>query len=313
MAITSAEIHNQSFSIDRKGYDVDEVDVFLEHVADEIDGLNQQIASLQSQIGEDTFAGFDRPATFDDEAFDEPEPEHAAEQDDQPADSIDPTILAEKDAAIAERDVRIAELEKQLESKKADGNAIAQALIIAQRSADEILANAKADAAATIKDAEDEADRILDKAENDRQKVIDAIHKLEDDREEAREDYRDLLNDFITDATRKLAEIGEKAPKAAALASGQHGRYATHVEPEPVVKEASATAPQAPLTVDGSDAYDDAPAIPAAVPAAAVTAAAVTAASPAVTGSAAPVASSVEKDFSGFGDAADDFEIDDLD
>ena len=316
MAITSAEIHNQSFSIDRKGYDVDEVDVFLEHVADEIDGLNQQIASLQSQIGEDTFAGFDRPATFDDEAFDEtePEPEHAAEQDDQPADSIDPTILAEKDAAIAERDARIAELEKQLESKKADGNAIAQALIIAQRSADEILANAKADAAATIKDAEDEADRILDKAENDRQKVIDAIHKLEDDREEAREDYRDLLNDFITDATRKLAEIGEKAPKAAgALASGQHGRYATHVEPEPVVKEAAATAPQAPLTVDGSDAYDDAPAIPAAVPAAAVTAAAVTAASPAVTGSAAPVASSVEKDFSGFGDAADDFEIDDLD
>ena len=221
MAITSAEIHNQSFSIDRKGYDVDEVDVFLEHVADEIDGLNQQIASLQSQIGEDTFAGFDRPATFDDEAFDEPEPEHVAEQDGQPAGSIDPTILAEKDAAIAE-------LEKQLESKKADGNAIAQALIIAQRSADEILANAKADAAATIKDAEDEADRILDKAENDRQKVIDAIHKLEDDREEAREDYRDLLNDFITDATRKLAEIGEKAPKAAgALASGQHGRYAT--------------------------------------------------------------------------------------
>lgn len=302
MAITSAEIHNQSFSIDRKGYDVDEVDVFLEHVADEIDGLNQQIASLQSQIGEDTFAGFDRPATFDDEVFDEPEPEHAAEQDDEPADSIDPAILAEKDAAIAE-------LEKQLESKKADGNAIAQALIIAQRSADEILANAKADAAATIKDAEDEADRILDKAENDRQKVIDAIHKLEDDREEAREDYRDLLNDFITDATRKLAEIGEKAPKVAgALASGQHGRYATHVDSEPVVKEAAATAPQAPLTVDGSDAYDDAPAIPAAVPAAAVTAA-----SPAVTGSVSPVASSVEKDFSGFGDAADDFEIDDLD
>lgn len=297
MAITSAEIHNQSFSIDRKGYDVDEVDVFLEHVADEIDALNEQIASLQGQVSDDAFAGFDRPAVIEEEepAQLEPTPAPAA-----PA--IDESVLAEKDA-------RIAELERQLEAKKADDNAIAQALIIAQRSADEILANAKADAAATIKDAEDEADRILDKAENDRQKVIDAIHKLEDDREEAREDYRDLLNDFITDATRKLAEIGEKAPKAAgALASGQHGRYATHVDSEPVVKEAAATAPQAPLTVDGSDAYDDAPAIPAAVPAAAVTAA-----SPAVTGSVAPVASSVEKDFSGFGDAADDFEIDDLD
>ena len=74
------------------------------------------------------------------------------------------------------------------------------------------------------------------------------------------------------------------------------------------MKEAAATAPQAPLTVDGSDAYDNAPAMPAAVPAAAATGA-----SPAITGSVAPVASSVEKDFSGFGDAADDFEIDDLD
>ena len=42
MAITSADINNQSFSIDRKGYDVDEVDVFLEHVADEIDYLNDE-------------------------------------------------------------------------------------------------------------------------------------------------------------------------------------------------------------------------------------------------------------------------------
>mgnify|MGYP001028311848 CR=1 FL=1 len=43
MAITSAEIHNQSFSIDRKGYDVDEVDVFLEHVAAEIDGVGDGV------------------------------------------------------------------------------------------------------------------------------------------------------------------------------------------------------------------------------------------------------------------------------
>ena len=56
MAITSAEIHNQSFSIDRKGYDVDEVDVFLEHVADEIDNLNNQIADLQDQLNDSRFA-----------------------------------------------------------------------------------------------------------------------------------------------------------------------------------------------------------------------------------------------------------------
>ena len=62
MAITSAEIHNQSFSIDRKGYVVDEVDVFLEHVADEIDGMNAQIIQLENQLDDRKFDGFDTPA-----------------------------------------------------------------------------------------------------------------------------------------------------------------------------------------------------------------------------------------------------------
>ena len=42
MAITSADIQNQSFKIERRGYDVDEVDVFLERVASEIDDLNKK-------------------------------------------------------------------------------------------------------------------------------------------------------------------------------------------------------------------------------------------------------------------------------
>ncbi len=282
MAITSAEIHNQSFSIDRKGYDVDEVDVFLEHVADEIDGLNQQIDSLNAQLSEDSFAGFDTPAA--------PVEEEDVEQE-QPA---EPVVTVDE-SALAEKDARIAELEAQLEAKKADDNAIAQALIIAQRSADEILSNAKADAAATIKDAEAEAERILDKAENDRQKVLDAIKKLEEDREDAREDYRDLLTDYITDATRKLAEIGEKAPIASSIVAGGAHSHVKVAEEKPVDTTPSLSGFDTPATIDGSDAYAAAPATPA---------------SPAVT---SPVASKVEKDFSGFGDAADAFDIDDLD
>ena len=157
MAITSAEIHNQSFSIDRKGYDVDEVDVFLEHVADEIDGMNAQIIQLENQLDDRKFDGFDTPAR-----------------------TVEMPVV--DDSLLAEKDERIADLERQLEAKKADDNAIAQALIIAQRSADEIIANANAQSAATIKDAEEEAQRIIDKAENEKQKVLDAIKKLEDDR-----------------------------------------------------------------------------------------------------------------------------------
>ena len=53
MAITASDIHNQSFSIDRKGYDVDEVDEFLEHVANEIDILNSTIAELENEADQD--------------------------------------------------------------------------------------------------------------------------------------------------------------------------------------------------------------------------------------------------------------------
>ena len=266
MAITSAEIHNQSFSVDRRGYDVDEVDVFLEHVADEIDDMNSQIVQLENQLDEGRFDGFDKPARIEAPAADE--------------------------AALAEKDERIAELERQLEAKKADDNAIAQALIIAQRSADEIIATANAQSAATIKDAEDEASRIVGKAEAEKQKVLDAIKKLEDDREDARDEYKELLTDFISDATRKLAEIGG-ALAAAAPAPSAHARSTASLG---VASSERVTASaQAPINHEGASAY----------------------AAPQPTGAviapATPKPSAVEKDLSGFGDADDGFEFEEID
>lgn len=274
MAITASDIHNQSFSIDRKGYDVDEVDVFLEHVADEIDVLNDTIAHLQAQLEEDRFSGFDAPASS--------------------TVAITETAVAtvdtsELDAQLAQKDAIIGDLERQLADKRADDNAIAQALIIAQRSADEILAKANANATETIQDARDEAQRIIDRANTDRQDVIDAIRKLQDDREDAREEYADLLKDIISDASRKLADIGANVPAAAAaagdgdydVASGMTGTF----EIDEYVAPSSYVTPAAP-----------------AAPAAAGMAVA----------AATPVASAYEKDLSGFGDA-DDFEFEEID
>lgn len=267
MAITSADIHNQSFSIDRKGYDVDEVDVFLEHVADEVDGLNSQVSDLEKQLDENKFDGFDTPARMETA----PEP------------AVDSEALAEKDA-------RIAQLERQLEDKKADDNAIAQALIIAQRSADEIISNAKAEAASTIKDAENESERILDKADSEKQKVLDAIKKFEDDREDAREDYQEMLTDFIADATRKLAEIGADVSTAAPYSA--HARKLSPLE----TSGRDASSAQAPIVKDGPAPY--------ATPQTAGTA---------VISPATPTPSRPEKDLSGFGDADDDFEFEEID
>lgn len=286
MAITSAEIHNQSFSIDRKGYDVDEVDVFLEHVADEIDGLNDQIAQLEAQLDGSKFDGFDTPARIVEEDERSIEPAHAASND----------ALAEKDARIAELEAQLDDLEAQLEEKKANDNAIAQALIIAQRSADDVVSNAKAQAADTVQDAEDEAKRIVDKAEADRQKVLDAIKKLEDDREDAREEYRALLTEFIEDANRRLNELGGSG------SAQQTSSYVRSVDASAAyddVDEAplkGSTTAQAPINIDGSAAYST-PATPGA----------------AVVAAATPTPSVVEKDLSGFGDVDDDFEFEEID
>ena len=274
MAITAEDIHNQSFSIDRKGYDVDEVDVFLEHVADEIDDLNDQIAHLERALSDAKFEGFDAPA--------------AATAIIAAEEAVPSPQVTELEAALITKDTRIAELERQLEDKRADDNAIAQALIIAQRSADEILVKANAQATETIQDARDEAQRIVDRANDDRQDVIDAIRKLQDDREDAREEYADLLKDIISDASRKLADIGANVPAAATALDGEYDvvpGLTGNFEIDEYV------APSAYVT----------PAAPAAPAAAGMAVAAAT-----------PVASAYEKDLSGFGDA-DDFEFEEID
>ena len=102
MAITASDIHNQSFSIDRKGYDVDEVDVFLEHVADEIDILNDTIAHLQDQLEADRFSGFDAPAAS------------TVAITEVAAATVD---TSEYDAQLAQKDAIIADLERQLSDK----------------------------------------------------------------------------------------------------------------------------------------------------------------------------------------------------
>ncbi len=260
MAITAEDIHNQSFAIDRKGYDVDEVDVFLEHVADEIDYLNDRIAQLEEELEEARNA----------------EPETIIVEETIEPDGITGEIATGPGSEIlAEREARIADLEAQLAEKSANDSAISQALIIAQRSADEIIVKANAQASETMQDAREEADRIINRANSDRQDVLDAIRKLEDDREDTREEYADLLRDFIDDATRKLNDLGYDDDIDNIPGIGRDAGEIDVIYEEDVAPEFNAQA---------------------------------TATGAVVVETAAPVASVFEKDLSGFGDVEDDFE-----
>lgn len=281
MAITSSDIQNQSFKIERRGYDVDEVDVFLERVASEIDELNDEIARLRVQVKEAASAS--RTEVISER------PVAASDEEAKPA-GIDPALVAEKDAMIAE-------LEAKLRDRKSDDTAIAQALIVAQRTADEIVSKAKADAEQTRQNAEDEGRRILDKANSEKQKVIDHINELSSSREKVREQYQDMLKEFIGSATQRLAEIG--------------GEVTAGIDIPAELLEMT--------TFDAASSASDAPKTDAVKPAAKweAPAAVATYTTPTVTpGASAPAApkpSTASKDFSGYGDADDTFSFDDMD
>ena len=273
MAITAADIQNQSFSMNRKGYDVDEVDEFLEFVANEIDALNNTIAQLEKQDSEQSFTGFDTVAM-----------DKVEEKAEEPV-----ADTADMDAALADKDARIAELEAQLSEKKANDNAIAQALIIAQRTADETVAKANDSADQIIEDARAEAARIIEEANADKAEVETEISKLDSDCEAMRDRFQDVLKDIINDATTKLADISDASISASAHARATKVAARSYETPAaPVQTEA------APVAMDYSTPVftreDNAVAAPA-----------------------APMAFVGERDLSGFGDAAADDDFDDLD
>ena len=282
MAITSSDIQNQSFKIERRGYDVDEVDVFLERVASEIDDLNDEIARLRVQVKEAASASrteviSERPAA-------------ASDEEAKPA-GIDPALVAEKDAMIAE-------LEAKLRDRKSDDTAIAQALIVAQRTADEIVSKAKADAGQTRQNAEDEGRRILEKANVEKQKVIDHINELSSSREKVREQYQDMLKEFIGSATQRLAEIGGEVTAGIDI-------------PAELLEMTTFDATSSAGTQQKGEA--EKPAAATWEPSPAVATYTTPTVTPEASAPATPKPSTASKDFSGYGDADDTFSFDDMD
>lgn len=254
MALTAEDIQTVSFSIERKGYDVDEVDVFLERVADEVDAMHQTILDLQEQLADALENGTVATVTETVEV-----------------ESYSDDEVAARLASVSDLEMEIEDLQAQLAEKNANDSAISQALIVAQRSADDIVNNARAEASSIVKDADEEADRIISKAESDRMKIAESIRALESDRSDVRAQYREMLANFMADAQRKLAEIDGDARRASLNAQAR---------------------------ADAQEAFD-------------VSENTMGVIGGAHSANAVPVSGNyIEKDFSGYGDADDDFIFD---
>ena len=285
MAISAEDIRTASFattSAGAEGYDFDEVDVFLDHVADEVEAMNNQLAQLQSQV--------QGGATAVVPAAGESASEAVAAAPDAGAQA----------ARIQELEAQVANLTAQLQEKSANDNAISQALIVAQRSADEVIANARTEAGTIVQDARDEADRIVNKAESDRQRVIEAIRALESDRNAVCGEYREVLANFMADAQRKLADIDGEMRQAAANAQARNNANGVSYAPldtltaTPAAHAGMHNAQRPAAAPVGADP------MVGGVPAATV-------AAPVVKPSASGY---IDKDFSGFGAADDDIDVD---
>lgn len=166
MAITPADIEKQSFSPSELGYNPEEVDSFLEQVSSEIDAMLQKIADLKGRLTnteQQLAVAQDQIAHFEENSG--------------------KTAADKTNAAVA-----------------ASEHQISQVLLVAQASADKLVADAKDNAERIRNEADQKAREVIRQALAEKQNELDEIDRLKQSREDFRAEYRKLLQHFMDDA-----------------------------------------------------------------------------------------------------------------
>lgn len=215
MAITPADIQAQTFSEAKRGYDPAEVDVFLEQLASEVDAMLNKIVDLKTRL----------TAT---------EQELAAAQA-QAAQAVVAPAPAPAPAANPEY--------------TATASQISAALIAAQQSADNIVAEARENADRIRNEADAKAREVIRQALNEKQNELAEIDRLKASREEFKAEYLKLIQHFMDEAQNEFpADLLVSAPTGSESVAAPVP--ASMPEPMPVAD------PFAPLPNFGADDLD---------------------------------------------------------
>jgi len=221
MAITPADIEQQTFSPSKHGYDTEEVDAFLEQISSEVDAMLQKIADLKGRLNnteQQLAAANAQIASLEENA--------GATQLAAPAPVVAPAPAPAADLSVSERQ-------------------ISQVLIVAQQSADKLVAEARDNAERIRNEADQKAREVIRQALAEKQNELDEIDRLKQSREDFRGEYKKLLQHFMDDAEAVMPAAGFVALSAPNGSAGTTHNDAVAV-PAPV-------APAAPVAAPASD------------------------------------------------------------
>lgn len=208
MAITPADIQAQTFSEAKRGYDPAEVDVFLERLASEVDAMLSKIVDLKTRLT-------------------------AAEQELVAAQAQAAQAPAPAPAPVASPEYT------------ATASQISAALIAAQQSADNIVAEARENADRIRTEADAKAREVIRQALAEKQNELAEIDRLKASREEFKAEYIKLIQHFMDEAQNEFpADLLSSTP------TGSEAVPAPAPEPMPVAD------PFAPLPNFGTDDLD---------------------------------------------------------
>ncbi len=233
MAITPADIESMTFSEAKKhGYNTEEVDAFLDQLSSEVDAMLKKIADLKGRLTstEQQLASSQAQVA---QLREQVELSSANEYVPEPVVAPAPAPVADSGLTASERQ-------------------ISQVLIVAQQSADKIVADARANAETIRNEADQKAREVIRQALAEKQSEMDEIDRLKQSREEFRGEYKRLLQHFMDDADSVFPEKGLTSPNGSAA-------KVTPVVPAPAPAPAPAASAVKPAPVVDANATQYAP------------------------------------------------------
>lgn len=213
MAITMQDIQDEGFEHALRGYDVGQVDVFLERVANEVDAMNKQIEELESELkeakdelsktreelAEASAASLTSPAELEQAGLVERELRSKLE--------IAQGRLAAMTVRAEEAEAKLEPMQEQLGEKNKLDNAIAEAFISAQRSAAQIKEDARIEGDRIYHESEAKAREFIRESLAKKAAIDNEIKALDDYAQKFREQYLDMLERFAAHAKEEFNNL----------------------------------------------------------------------------------------------------------